>query len=128
MALSKEDLIEEIKTMSVLDLAEVVKALEEEFGVSAAAPVVIVASGPGAGGDAGAAVEEQTEFDVVLKDIGANKISVIKAVRELTPLGLKEAKDLVEAAPKPILEGASKDDADAAKSKLEEAGAVVEVS
>ena len=128
MALSKEDLIEEIKTMSVLDLAEVVKALEEEFGVSAAAPVV-VASGQGAGGDAGgAAVEEKSEFDVVLKDIGANKISVIKAVRELTPLGLKEAKDLVEAAPKPILEGASKDDADAAKSKLEEAGAVVEVS
>ena len=128
MALSKEDLIEEIKTMSVLDLADVVKALEEEFGVSAAAPVV-VASGPGAGGDAGgAAVEEKYEFDVVLKDIGANKISVIKAVRELTPLGLKEAKDLVEAAPKPILEGASKDDADAAKSKLEEAGAVVEVS
>jgi large subunit ribosomal protein L7/L12 len=128
MALSKEDLIEEIKTMSVLDLAEVVKALEEEFGVSAAAPVV-VASGPGAGGDAGGdAVEEKTEFDVVLKDIGANKISVIKAVRELTPLGLKEAKDLVEAAPKPILEGASKDDADAAKSKLEEAGAAVEIS
>ena len=128
MALSKEDLIEEIKTMSVLDLADVVKALEEEFGVSAAAPVV-VASGPGAGGDAGGdAVEEKTEFDVVLKDIGANKISVIKAVRELTPLGLKEAKDLVEAAPKPILEGASKDDADAAKSKLEEAGAAVEIS
>jgi len=128
MALSKEDLIEEIKTMSVLDLAEVVKALEEEFGVSAAAPVV-VAAGPGAGGDAGGdAVEEKTEFDVVLKDIGANKISVIKAVRELTPLGLKEAKDLVEAAPKPILEGASKDDADAAKSKLEEAGAAVEIS
>ena len=128
MALSKEDLIEEIKTMSVLDLAEVVKALEEEFGVSAAAPVV-VASGSGGGGDAdGAAAEEKDEFDVVLKDIGANKISVIKAVRELTPLGLKEAKDLVEAPPKPILEGASKDDADAAKSKLEEAGAVVEVS
>ena len=128
MALSKEDLIEEIKTMSVLDLAEVVKALEEEFGVSAAAPVV-VASGPGGGGDAGGdAVEEKDEFDVVLKDIGANKISVIKAVRELTPLGLKEAKDLVEAAPKPILEGASKDDADAAKSKLEEAGAAVEIS
>ncbi|MQF81871.1 MAG: 50S ribosomal protein L7/L12 [SAR202 cluster bacterium] len=126
--MSKEDLIEEIKTMSVLDLAEVVKALEEEFGVSAAAPVV-VASGSGGGGDAdGAAAEEKDEFDVVLKDIGANKISVIKAVRELTPLGLKEAKDLVEAAPKPILEGASKDDADAAKSKLEEAGAVVEVS
>ena len=128
MALSKEDLIEEIKTMSVLDLAEVVKALEEEFGVSAAAPVV-VASGSGAPGDTdGGAPEEKDEFDVVLKDIGANKISVIKAVRELTPLGLKEAKDLVEAAPKPILEGASKDDADAAKSKLEDAGAVVEVS
>ena len=128
MALSKEDLIEEIKTMSVLDLAEVVKALEEEFGVSAAAPVV-VAAGSGAGRDAdGAAAEEKDEFDVVLKEIGATKISVIKAVRELTPLGLKEAKDLVEAAPKPILEGASKDDADAAKSKLEEAGAVVEVS
>ena len=128
MALSKEDLIEEIKAMSVLDLAEVVKALEEEFGVSAAAPVV-VASGSGEGGDSGgASAEEKDEFDVVLKDIGANKISVIKAVRELTPLGLKEAKDLVEAAPKPILEGASKDDADAAKSKLEEAGAVVEVS
>ena len=128
MALSKEDLIEEIKTMSVHDLADVVKALEEEFGVSAAARVV-VASGSGAGGDAeGGAVEEKDEFDVVLKDIGANKISVIKAVRELTPLGLKEAKDLVEAAPKPILEGASKDDADAAKSKLEEAGAAVEIS
>ena len=128
MALSKEDLIEEIKTMSVLDIAEVVKALEEEFGVSAAAPVV-VASGSGASGDADGGVPEQKdEFDVVLKDIGANKISVIKAVRELTPLGLKEAKDLVEAAPKPILEGASKDDADAAKSKLEDAGAVVEVS
>ena len=128
MALSKEDLIEEIKTMSVLDLADVVKALEEEFGVSAAAPVV-VASGSGAGGDAGGgAVEEKDEFDVVLKDIGAQKIAVIKAVRELTPLGLKEAKDLVEAAPKPILEGASKDDADAAKSKLEEAGAAVEIS
>ena len=128
MALSKEDLIEEIKTMSVLDLAEVVKALEEEFGVSAAAPVV-VASGAAVGGDAdGGAPEEKDEFDVVLKDIGANKISVIKAVRELTPLGLKEAKDLVEAAPKPILEGASKDDADAAKAKLEDAGAVVEVS
>ena len=128
MALSKEDLIEEIKTMSILDLADVVKALEEEFGVSAATPVVF-ASGSGAGGDAeGGAVEEKDEFDVVLKDIGANKISVIKAVRELTPLGLKEAKDLVEAAPKPILEGASKDDADAAKSKLEEAGAAVEVS
>ena len=127
MALSKEDLIEEIKGMSVLDLADVVKALEEEFGVSAAAPVA-VAVAPGAGDDGGAAEEEKTEFDVVLKDIGAKKIAVIKAVRELTPLGLKEAKDLVEAAPKAVLEGVSKEAADAAKSKLEEAGASADVS
>ena len=127
MALSKEDLIEEIKGMSVLDLADVVKALEEEFGVSAAAPVA-VAPPPGASGGEAAAAEEKDEFDVVLKDIGGQKIAVIKAVRELTPLGLKEAKDLVEAAPKAILEGASKDDADAAKAKLEEAGAPVEIS
>jgi len=128
MALSKDEILEAIKELTVIDLASLVKDLEEEFGVSAAAPVV-VASGSGAPGDAdGGAPEEKDEFDVVLKDIGANKISVIKAVRELTPLGLKEAKDLVEAAPKPILEGASKDDADAAKSKLEDAGAVVEVS
>ena len=127
MALSKEDLIEEIKGMSVLDLADVVKALEEEFGVSAAAPVA-VAVAPGAGDGGGAAEEEKTEFDVVLKDIGAKKIAVIKAVRELTPLGLKEAKDLVEAAPKAVLEGVSKEDADAAKSKLQEAGASADVS
>ena len=127
MALSKEDLIEEIKGMSVLDLADVVKALEEEFGVSAAAPVA-VAVAPGAGDGGGAAEEEKTEFDVVLKDIGAKKIAVIKVVRELTPLGLKEAKDLVEAAPKAVLEGVSKEDADAAKSKLEEAGASADVS
>jgi large subunit ribosomal protein L7/L12 len=127
MALSKEDLIEEIKGMSVLDLADVVKALEEEFGVSAAAPVA-VAVAPGAGDGGGVAEEEKTEFDVVLKDIGAKKIAVIKAVRELTPLGLKEAKDLVEAAPKAVLEGVSKEDADAAKSKLEEAGASADVS
>ena len=127
MALSKEDLIEEIKTMSVLDLAEVVKALEEEFGVSAAAPVV-VASGSGAGGDAdGAAAEEKDEFDVVLKDIGANKISVIKAVRELTPLGLKEAKDLVEAVPSTVKEAIDKEAAEQAKKDLEEAGAEVEI-
>ncbi|MEK9675925.1 MAG: 50S ribosomal protein L7/L12 [Chloroflexota bacterium] len=128
MALSKEELIEEIKGMSVLDLAEVVKALEEEFGVSAAAPVAVAAAPGAAGGDAGAAAEEKDAFDVVLKDIGANKIAVIKAVREVTPLGLKEAKDLVEAAPKPVLEGASKEDADAAKAKLEEAGAAVELA
>ena len=127
MAISKEDLIEEIKGMSVLDLADVVKALEEEFGVSAAAPVAVAAA-PGAGGGAGEAAEEKDEFDVVLKDIGGKKIAVIKAVREITPLGLKEAKDLVEAAPKAVLEGVSKDDAEAAKGKLEEAGASVEIS
>ncbi len=127
MALSKEELIDEIKGMSVLDLADVVKALEEEFGVSAAAPVAVAAA-PGAGDGGDAAAEEQTEFDVVLKDIGGKKIAVIKAVRELTPLGLKEAKDLVEAAPKAVLEAVSKDDAEAAKAKLEEAGATAELS
>ena len=130
MALTKEDLIEGIKEMSVLDLAEVVKALEEEFGVSAAAPVAVAAA-PGAAGDGGAAggdAEQKDEFNVVLKEVGGNKIAVIKAVRELTPLGLKEAKDLVEAAPKPVKEGVAKEEADEAKSKLEEAGAVVELS
>jgi len=129
MAISKEELIEEIKNMSVLDLADVVKALEDEFGVSAAAPVAVAAAPAdgGAGGDA-APAEEKDAFDVVLKEVGANKIAVIKAVREVTPLGLKEAKDLVEAAPKPVLEGASKEDSDAAKEKLEAAGAKVEVS
>ena len=127
MAISKEDLIEEIKGMSVLDLADVVKALEEEFGVSAAAPVAVTA--PGAASATGEeAAEEKAEFDVVLKDIGGKKIAVIKAVRELTPLGLKEAKDLVEAAPKAVLEGVSKDDAEAAKTKLEEAGASADIS
>ena len=127
MAISKEDLIEEIKGMSVLDLADVVKALEEEFGVSAAAPVAVAA--PGAAAATGEeAAEEKAEFDVVLKDIGGKKIAVIKAVRELTPLGLKEAKDLVEAAPKAVLEGVSKDDAEAAKTKLEEAGASADIS
>ncbi|MBH64949.1 MAG: 50S ribosomal protein L7/L12 [Chloroflexi bacterium] len=129
MALSKEDLIEEIKGMSVLDLADVVKALEEEFGVSAAAPVAVAAAPGAAGGDAGAAAaEEKDAFDVLLKDVGGKKIAVIKAVREITPLGLKEAKDLVEAAPKAVLEGVSKDDADAAKAKLEEAGATADIS
>ena len=127
MAISKEDLIEEIKGMSVLDLADVVKALEEEFGVSAAAPVAVAAA-PGAGGGVEEAAEEKDEFDVVLKGIGEKKIAVIKAVRELTPLGLKEAKDLVEAAPKAVLEGVSKDDAETAKAKLEEAGAAVDVT
>tara|TARA_B100002051_G_scaffold171280_1_gene161826 strand:+ start:1995 stop:2384 length:390 start_codon:yes stop_codon:yes gene_type:complete len=129
MAISKEELIEEIKNMSVLDLADVVKALEEEFGVSAAAPVAVAAAPAADGGGADAApAEEKDAFDVVLKEVGANKIAVIKAVREVTPLGLKEAKDLVEAAPKPVLEGASKEDSDAAKEKLEAAGAKIEVS
>lgn len=126
MAITKDELIEGIKQMSVLDLAEVVKALEEEFGVSAAAPVAVAAAPADGGGDS--AAEVKTEFDVILKEIGGNKISVIKAVRELTPLGLKEAKDLVEAAPKAVKEAVTKDEADEAKSKLEEAGAVVEIS
>lgn len=128
MALSKDELIEEIKQMSVIDLAEVVKALEEEFGVSAAAPVAVAA--PAAGGDAtgDAGAEEKTEFDVTLKDIGANKIAVIKAVREVTSLGLKEAKDLVEAAPKPIKEGVSKEESEEIKTKIEASGASVEIS
>ncbi len=124
--MTKEELIEEIKKMSVLDLSDLVTALEDEFGVSAAAPVAVAAA-PTAG-EASAAVEEKDSFDVVLKEFGAKKIAVIKAVRELTPLGLKEAKDLVEAAPTTVLEGASKGDADSAKTKLEEAGATVELS
>ena len=129
MPMTKEELIDEIKQMSVLDLAELVKALEDEFGVSAATPVAVAAAtqvdGAGAGSDA--AEEEQTEFTVVLKEIGANKISVIKAVRELTPLGLKEAKDLVESAPTGIKELVSKEEANEAKEKLEAAGAAVAV-
>lgn len=116
-------IIEEVKALTVLELSELVKAMEEEFGVSAAAPVAV--AGPAAGGEAAAA--EKTEFDVVLAEAGANKIPVIKVVRELTGLGLKEAKDLVEAAPKAIKEGASKDEAEAIKAKLEEAGAKVEL-
>jgi large subunit ribosomal protein L7/L12 len=127
MTLTKDQLIEEIKGMSVIDLADLVKALEEEFGVSAAAPAAAVAAAPGDGAGA-AAEEEKTEFDVVLKEIGPNKIKVIKAVRELTPLGLKEAKDLVEAAPKSVLEAIAKEDADKAKATLEEVGAVVDVA
>ena len=115
-------MIEEIKAMTVLELSELVKAIEEEFGVSAAAPVA-VAAGP----VAAAAVEEQTEFDVILTDAGAGKINVIKVVRELTGLGLKEAKELVDNAPKAIKTGVSKDEADSVKAKLEEAGAKVEV-
>lgn len=123
---TKEELIESIKNLSVLELSELVKALEEEFGVSAAAPVAVAAA-PAAGG-AAAAEEEKTEFTVTLKDAGANKINVIKAVRELTSLGLREAKEMVESAPKPVKENVNKDEAAEAKKKLEEAGATVEVA
>jgi len=119
-------LIEEIKTLTVLDLADLVKALEEEFGVSAAAPVAVAAA-PAAGAVAAAPVEEKTEFDVILQAIGDKKLEVIKVVRELTGLGLKEAKDLVESAPKPIKEGAMKDEANEIKNKLTAAGATIEL-
>ena len=119
------ELLETIEQMSVLDLSKLVKALEDRFGVVAAAPMAAAAA-PSAGGPA-EVVEEQTEFDVVLTDIGPNKVQVIKAVRELTALGLKEAKDLVEAAPKSVKEGVTKDEAEAAKTKLEEAGAKASV-
>ena len=120
------NLIEEVKALTVLELSELVKALEEEFGVSAAAPVAVAAA-PAEGGAAGGAAEEKSEFDVILKSAGANKINVIKVVREITGLGLKEAKAVVDEAPKAVKEGASKEDAEAIKAKLEEAGAEVEL-
>ena len=122
-----DDIMATIKNMTVLELSQLVKALEAEFGISAAAPLVATAVAP-AGAGAPAAAEEKTEFNVILKDTGANKISVIRAVRELTTLGLKESKDLVESAPKSVKEGVSKDEATAAKAKLEEAGATVEIT
>jgi large subunit ribosomal protein L7/L12 len=128
MATSIESIMETIKGMTVLELAELVKAMEKEFGITAAAPVAVAASGAPAGGAPAKVEEEKTEFTVTLKEIGANKISVIRAVRELTNLGLKESKDLVEAAPKPVKEGVNKDEANAAKAKLEEAGAKAEIS
>ena len=118
------NLIEEVKALTVLELSELVKALEEEFGVSAAAPVAVAAA-PAAG--AAPAAAEKTEFDVVLVDAGAGKINVIKAVREITGLGLKEAKEVVDNAPKPVKEGVSKEDAESMKEKLEAAGAKVEL-
>ncbi len=127
MAINKEEILEGIKELSVLDLAELVKALEEEFGVSAAAPVAVAAPAQSGSTDDGSDEEEQTEFDVTLKDVGANKIQVIKAVREVTTLGLKEAKELVEGAPTKVKEGVGKSDADEAKEKLEAAGATVSV-
>ena len=131
-AMTKEEMIAAIKNMTVLELAELVKALEEEFGVSAApvavaAPAAAQAAGPAAAAAPAAEAEEQTEFSVILKDIGANKINVIKAVREVTTLGLKEAKELVESAPKAVKEGVAKEEANSVKEKLEAAGATVEV-
>lgn len=118
-------LIEDVKALTVLELSELVKALEEEFGVSAASPAAVAVAAPAAGGESAAA--EKTEFDVVLKAAGANKVMVIKTVKEITGLGLKEAKELVDGAPKTIKEAVSKDDAEAIKAKLTEAGAEVEV-
>ncbi len=126
MAMTKEQLIEEISSMTVLEMAELVKALEEKFGVSAAAPVAVAAAGAAAPA-AGAATEEKTEFSVVLSAAGANKIAVIKAVREITGLGLKEAKDLVDGAPKTVKENVAKADAEEMKKKLVAAGATVEL-
>ncbi|HEX7780225.1 MAG TPA: 50S ribosomal protein L7/L12 [Vicinamibacterales bacterium] len=125
---TQQQVVDYIKGISVLELSQLVKALEAELGVSAAAAMPMVMPGAGGGGGgAAAAAEEKTEFTVTLTDIGSNKINVIKAVREVTSLGLKEAKDLVESAPKPIKEGVSKDEAAAIKKKFEEAGAKVEV-
>ncbi len=128
MALSKEEILDGIAALTVIELKELLDAFEEKFGVTAAAPVAVAAVGAPAGGGAGAAAaEEKDEFDVILADGGAQKIQVIKVVRELTSLGLKEAKDLVDGAPKPVLEKVSKDDAEKAKAKLVEAGATVEL-
>jgi large subunit ribosomal protein L7/L12 len=123
MAIAKDDILEAVGSMSVLELNDLVKAFEEKFGVSAAA----LSSGGGAGGAVAAVVEEQTEFTVILTEIGANKVGVIKAVRELTGLGLKEAKDVVDGAPKPVKEAVSKAAAEEAKKKLEDAGGKAEI-
>ena len=125
MAIAKQDILDAIGNMSVLELSQLIKDMEDKFGVSAAAATVAVAA-PAAGGGA-AAAEEKTEFTVILAAAGENKVNAIKAVREVTGLGLKEAKDLVDGAPKPVKEGISKADADALKKKLEEAGAKVEI-
>ena len=129
MSLSRDDLINHLSGMTVLELAEIIKALEDKWGVTAAAPVAVaaVAAGGGGGGEAAAKAEEKTEFDVIIKDAGANKINVIKVIREITALGLKEAKDLVEGAPKTVKEGVGKDDANKMKEKLTAVGATVEL-
>ena len=124
--ISKDDILEGIANLSVLELSELLKEFEEKFGVTAAAPVAVAAA-PAAGGDGASGEDEKTEFDVILNAAGDKKIQVIKEVRTLTSLGLKEAKDLVDSAPKPVLERVSKEDADKAKAQLEEAGATVEV-
>jgi len=126
MALSNQEILDAIASKTVLEISELIKMMEEKFGVSAAAAAVAVAPA-GGGGAAAAPVEEKTEFTVILAEAGPNKVNVIKAVRELTSLGLKEAKDLVDGAPKPVKEGVNKADAEAAKKKLEDAGAKVEV-
>ncbi|MEJ2107334.1 MAG: 50S ribosomal protein L7/L12 [Acidiferrobacteraceae bacterium] len=126
MAVSKEDILESIGNMSVLELSELIKDMEEKFGVSAAAAAVAVAA-PAAGGEAAGAAEEKTEFDVVLAETGGNKVAVIKAVRAVTSLGLKEAKDLVESAPATVKEAVAKDEAENMKKQLEEAGAKVDL-
>jgi large subunit ribosomal protein L7/L12 len=124
--IKKDDVLEWVRNASMLEISDLVKSIEEEFGVSAAAPVVAVAGAPAAGA-AAAEVEEQTEFDVILAEVGGQKLQVIKVVREVTGLGLKEAKELVDNAPKPIKEKTTKDDATAVKAKLEEAGAKAEI-
>ena len=124
MAVSKDDILDAISNMTVMEVVELIEAMEEKFGVSAAAAV---AAAPAAAADGGGAAEEKTEFDIVLSDVGANKVKVIKAVRGITGLGLKEAKELVDGAPKPLKEGVAKDEAEALKTQLEEAGAEVEV-
>ena len=124
---TKEEILDSIGALTVLELKELLDAFEEKFGVTAAAPVAVAAAGGGAGAAAAPAEEEKDEFDVVLTEAGAQKIQVIKVVRELTSLGLKEAKDLVDGAPKPVLEKVSKEDAEKGKAKLEEAGAQVEL-
>jgi large subunit ribosomal protein L7/L12 len=126
-SMTAEEIMTAVKNMTVLELAELVKALEKEFGVSAAAPMLAAAAAPAGGSAPAEEAEEQTEFSVILKEIGPNKINVIKVVRELTSLGLKESKELVESAPKAVKEGINKDEAAAAKKKLEEAGAAAEV-
>ena len=126
MALSNEELIEALSNKSIMEVVELVKALEEKWGVSAAAPVAVAAA-PGAGGEAAAAAEEQTEFDVVMNSFGDNKVAVIKVIRSVTGLGLKEAKDLVEGAPSTVKEAVAKDEAESIKKQLEEAGATVEI-